>query len=112
MTGYLSGKMSLPKIEQAWCDAAFYFHEGIAEPLDTIAVSKLETAIKMLLVTESSRGSKAILLQAMKTFFGLYETQPINPRLGHRGGVCNPSCSRPITHSSRNMVDAQQTHGA
>ena len=79
VTGYV-GKMSLPKIEQAWCDAAFWFHEGIAEPLDTIAVSKLETAIEILLVTESSRGSKAILLQAMKTFFGLYETQPINPQ--------------------------------
>ncbi len=79
VAGYLSGKMMLPKIEQAWCDAAFWYHEGLAEPLDTIAVPKLETAAEVLLVTESSKGSKARLLQAMKAFYGLDAKQPINP---------------------------------
>ena len=51
---YVRGGSKLPKLEQAWCDAAYWFHEGLAETLDSIAVAKLETAIEVLLGAESS----------------------------------------------------------
>jgi hypothetical protein len=79
IAGYLSGKTSFPKLEQAWCDAAYWFHEGLAEPLDTIAVPKLETALEVLMRAESSKGSKARLLQAIKVYYGLDANQFINP---------------------------------
>lgn len=75
---YLSGHSETPKLNQAWCDAAYWFHEGLAEPLDTIAVPKLETAIEVLLRSESSNGSKRRLLKGIKVFYGLDENQLIN----------------------------------
>jgi cation transport regulator ChaC len=68
-----------PSLSQAWCDAAYWFHEGIAEPLDTIAVPKLETAIEVLLRAASSSGSKGRLLSAIEAFYGLRDTDLINP---------------------------------
>jgi len=77
---FLSGNTGqLSTLEQAWCDAAYWFHEGLAEPLDTIAVPKLETAIEVLLHTESTKGSKGRLLRAIKTFYGLNKQDFINP---------------------------------
>ncbi len=49
---YVRGESKLPNLEQAWCDAAYWFHEGLAETLDSIAVAKLETAIEVLLGAE------------------------------------------------------------
>lgn len=69
----------LPALEQAWCDAAYWYHEGLAEPLDTIAVPKLETAIEVLLRTESSSGSRSRVVRAIKTFYGLDKDAFINP---------------------------------
>ena len=43
---YLSGQRKLPRLEQAWCDAVYWFHESLSEPLDTVAMAKLETAIE------------------------------------------------------------------
>jgi hypothetical protein len=74
---YVSGKAELPNLAQAWCDAAYWFHEGLAETLDSIAVTKLETAIEVLLGAESSSGSKKRLCEALHAFFGLKETAPI-----------------------------------
>jgi hypothetical protein len=77
---FLSGNTGpLSTLEQAWCDAAYWFHEGLAEPLDTIAVPKLETAIEVLLRTESTKGSKSRVLRAIKTFYGLNKQDFINP---------------------------------
>jgi len=77
---FLSGSGPLPTLEQAWADAAYWFHEGLAEPLDTIAVPKLETAIEVLLRAESSTGSERRLLHAIRTFYGLKSDQFINPQ--------------------------------
>lgn len=76
---YLSEQRDTPNLNQAWCDAAYWFHEGLAEPLDTIAVPKLETAIEILLKSESSRGNKKRLLKGIKVFYGLEADQFINP---------------------------------
>jgi hypothetical protein len=66
----------LPKLEAAWADAAYWFHEGLAEPLDTIAVSKLETAIEVLL--QNSGGSASRLEAALFAFYGLTSDDPVN----------------------------------
>lgn len=70
IAAYVEGRAALTKLEQAWIDAAYWFHEGLAEPLDTIAVAKLETCIEVLLRAENIRGSKARLLKAIETFYG------------------------------------------
>jgi hypothetical protein len=70
----------LPTLNQAWADAAYWFHEGLAEPLDTIAVPKLETAIEVLLRAESTPGSKSRVLKAIRAFYGLTPKEPINPQ--------------------------------
>lgn len=77
---FLGGDGTLPYLEQAWTDAAYWFLEGLAEPLDTIAVPKFETAIEVLLRSESSSGSKSRVIDAIRVFYGLMPDQLINPR--------------------------------
>jgi hypothetical protein len=74
---FVRGHGSLPRLEQAWCDGAYWFHEGLAEPLDTIAVAKLETALEVLLGAESTKLSNARLRHAMRAFYGLNENDPL-----------------------------------
>ncbi len=76
---FTTGSFRLPKLEQAWCDAAYWLHEGLAEPMDSIAVTKLETAIEVLLRAESKRGSESRIISAMDTFYGLKPEDPITP---------------------------------
>ena len=80
VAAFVTGGAALPRLEQAWADASYWFHEGLAEPLDTIAVPKLETAIEVMLRAESSSGSKARLIKAIETFYGLTSKQLINPQ--------------------------------
>jgi len=77
---FVRGGSALPDLEQAWPDAAYWFHEALAEPLDTIAVPKLETAIEILLRSESTKGSKARVLKAIGAFYGKKATDFINPQ--------------------------------
>jgi hypothetical protein len=74
---YTHGGAKLPKLEQAWSDAAYWFHEGLAEALDSVAVAKLETAIEVLLGAESSSGSEKRLCEALHAFHGVSENDPI-----------------------------------
>ncbi len=62
---FTTGVFRLPVIEQAWCDAAYWLREGLAERIDSIAVAKLETSLEVFLAAESSRGSEARLLEMM-----------------------------------------------
>ena len=68
---FASGSFRLPGLERAWCDAAYWFHQALAESIDTIAIAKLETALEILLRTESSKGSERRILEILKTIFGL-----------------------------------------
>jgi hypothetical protein len=68
---FTTGSYRLPNLEQAWCDAAYWLHQGLGEPLDSIAVAKLETAIEVLLRAESTRGSQSRIEAALDTFYGL-----------------------------------------
>lgn len=74
---FATGAFRLPKLEQAWCDAAYWLHQGLAEPLDSIAVAKLETAIEVLLHAESSSGSEKRIITALETYYGLKPGDPI-----------------------------------
>jgi hypothetical protein len=80
---YVRGCAKLKNLQQAWCDAAYWFHEGLAEPLDTIAVAKLETAIEALLAPGSTKLSNARLCQAIQAFYGLKKTD----RLGTNASI-------------------------
>ena len=76
---FISGSGRFPDLEKAWPDAAYWLHEGLAEPLDTIAVPKLETAVEILLRAESARGSKARVMKAILAFYGKDPGDFINP---------------------------------
>jgi hypothetical protein len=76
---FTSGTYRLPVLERAWCDAAYWLHEALAEPIDSIAVAKLETALEVLLRSESSKGSTARVLTILQCFFGLQPGDPIAP---------------------------------
>lgn len=78
VAAFVDGAASLSNLEMAWPDAAYWFHEGLAEPLDTIAVPKLETAVEILLRSESTKGSKARVIKAIEAFYGLGGTDFIN----------------------------------
>jgi hypothetical protein len=77
---FVTGSGSFNELEQAWSDAAYWFHEGLAEPLDTIAVAKLETALEVLLRSESTKGSKARVVKAICVFYGKRPDDFINPQ--------------------------------
>lgn len=74
---FATGCFRLPILERAWCDAAYWLHEALAEPLDSIAVTKLETALEVLLRAESTRGSQTRMLKVLDTFYGLKPDDPL-----------------------------------
>lgn len=76
---FTSGSFRLPTLERAWCDAAYWLHQARAESIDTIAIAKLETALEVLLRSESTRGSEQRILEILHAFFGLAPEAPINP---------------------------------
>ncbi len=77
VNAYISGNAKMANLDQAWSDAAYWFHEGLAEPIDTIAVAKLETSIEVLLSAENSRRSAQRLREAFQSFYCLSKDQPI-----------------------------------
>ena len=76
---FTSGSYRLPNLERAWCDAAYWLHEALAEPIDSIAIAKLETALEVLLRSESSKGSTGRVLTILQCFFGLRPEDPVAP---------------------------------
>lgn len=76
---FTSGAFRLPNLERAWCDAAYWLHEALAEPIDSIAIAKLETALEVLLRSQNNQGSKARVLTVLHCFFGLQPEDLIAP---------------------------------
>jgi hypothetical protein len=76
---FASGSFRLPVLERAWCDAAYWLHQALAESIDTIAIAKLETALEVLLGAGSSRGSEQRMLEILGAFFELGADDPISP---------------------------------
>lgn len=75
---YLNEGSKLPNLNLSWCDAAFWYHEGIAEPLDTVAITKLETSVEALVRAENTRGSSTRFRQCFKIFMGYEEEQKLS----------------------------------
>ena len=75
---FTTGCFQLPFLEQAWCDAAYWLHEALAEPIDSIAVAKLETSLEVLLRAENTKGSEARLMTILDAFYGLKADDPIS----------------------------------
>ncbi|ODT59587.1 MAG: hypothetical protein ABS77_10300 [Phenylobacterium sp. SCN 69-14] len=71
LAGFLDALSAVPILDEAWCNAAYWYHEALAETLDTVAVAKLETAIEVLFRAESMSGSKRRLTESFEVFFGL-----------------------------------------
>jgi hypothetical protein len=71
LSGYLHGTSTLPGLDETWCNAAYWYHEAIAEALETVAIAKLETAIEVLFRSVSSSGSTKRLIDGLEIFFGL-----------------------------------------
>ncbi len=80
LTAFLDASSPVPDLDEAWCNAAYWYHEAVAETLDTVAVAKLETAIEVLLRAESMSGSTRRLLAALNVFFALESTDVIPNR--------------------------------
>ena len=76
---FTTGTYRLPNLERAWCDAAYWLHEAFAEPIDSIAIAKLETALEVLLRSENSKGSTARVLAILQCFFSLQPEDPVAP---------------------------------
>jgi hypothetical protein len=78
ISSFLDLNNPMDKLEKSWCDAAYWFHEALAEPMDTIAIAKLETIIEVLLMSESSKGSKIRIKNAFLAFLGLKESDSLS----------------------------------
>jgi len=74
---FVEGKSTLLQLDQAWCDAAYWFHEGISEELDSVAIAKIETSIEVLLFAESTKGCKDRLIKTFQSFYGLSMNDPL-----------------------------------
>lgn len=77
LSAFLDASSSVPDLDEAWCNAAYWYHEALAETLDTVAVAKLETAIEVLFRAENMSGSKRRLHESFDVFFGLHRTDKI-----------------------------------
>lgn len=80
LSAYLAGTGTKPILDEAWCNAIYWYHEAVAEQLDTVSVAKLETSIEVLLRAESTKGSSSRFREGIQAFFGLARYDHINPR--------------------------------
>lgn len=79
ITAFATNRFTFACLEQAWCDAAYWYHEALAERIDSIAVVKLETSLEVLLRSASTKGSEARILSVLEAFFGLSPKDPVVP---------------------------------
>ncbi|MGB6687302.1 MAG: hypothetical protein WBE76_05620 [Terracidiphilus sp.] len=79
VTSFATGQVRFPKLERAWCDAAYWLHEALAERSDAIAFAKLETALEVLARAESSSGSEARIELILSAFYNLNPSDTLTP---------------------------------
>ncbi len=79
VAAFASGRFQLPNLQRAFCDAAYWFHEALAEKIDSIAIVKLETSLEVLLRSQSSKGSQARIRAVLEAFYGLASKDPVAP---------------------------------
>jgi hypothetical protein len=71
VTSFATGQFRFPNLEQAWCDAAYWLHEALAETIDAIAFAKLETALEVLVCAENTAGSGSRIESILGAFYSL-----------------------------------------
>lgn len=76
---FASGSYRLPTLERAWCDSAYWMRESLFDAIDTLAVTKLETALEVLICTESSKNSKPRVTSALQNLLGVKPDERILP---------------------------------
>ena len=112
---FTSGSFRLIGLERAWCDAAYWLHQGLAESIDTIAIAKLETALEVLVRAESSKGSERRVIEILGAFFDLGPDDPSAPgsrlssRQFARNVVRDRSC---ILHGTWSTLNARGVNRA
>lgn len=67
----------LPSLQQAWCDAAFWYHQAIAEPLATVGVAMLEVSLENLFAAGNSSGSSKRIRKTLEAVFGVKPSSPL-----------------------------------
>ena len=77
VTAFANGSFTLPRLEQAWCDAAYWYHEALAERIDSIAIAKLETSLEVLLRSTNTKRSQSRIRSVLEAFFNLRPEDPI-----------------------------------
>jgi hypothetical protein len=77
VTAFANGRFTLLRLEQAWCDAAYWYHEALAERIDSIAIAKLETSLEVLLRSTNTKRSQSRIRSVLDTFFNLKPEDPI-----------------------------------
>ena len=78
VNSFAIGSYRLPVIERAWCDAAYWYHQALAESIDTIAIAKLETALEVFSRAGNAKGSQQRMIQILNGFFDLAPNDPIS----------------------------------
>jgi hypothetical protein len=71
VTSFATGRFRLPNLERAWCDAAYWLHEALAETSAAVAFAKLETALEVLARAESTSGSGSRIELILSAFYSL-----------------------------------------
>lgn len=79
LEGFLGATSELPNLDAAWCNAVYWYHQALAEDLDTVAAVKLETAIEVLFSSENNKGSTSRMLQGIEGMLGLEKDHQIGP---------------------------------
>jgi hypothetical protein len=74
---YTTNATAVPELEMAWCDAAYWFHEGVAEPVDSIATCKLETALEVLLRGTNGSNAREVFKLATRFAFEIDDDEEI-----------------------------------
>ena len=111
---YLTGTDRLSRLEQAWSDAAYWFHEGLSETLDTVAITKLETSMECLFRAESAKGSRKRIRRGLELLLGMEDesevqriaAQVVEARSRVLHGTWSTTRRPPAESVSRSTVEA------
>jgi hypothetical protein len=74
-----TGVFELPRLQQSWCDAAYWFRQGVRDKLDSIAVTKLETAVEVLVAANNTGGNRDRQIDLIRAYYSRERDEYINP---------------------------------
>ncbi|MBX5196710.1 hypothetical protein HJB82_15515 [Rhizobium sp. NZLR10] len=79
LEGFLGATSNSYNLDAAWCNAVYWYHEALAEDLETVAAVKLETAIEVLFGAGNNKESTSRMLQGIEGILGLRKDHQIEP---------------------------------